>query len=95
MTSTSHINLANSQRSDPYFSDWARMGLPEGRGANAFTAHQPPPVQEYRPSKLRMLPNIALTLSEEEKRAERNLRNRAYMAAKRSAMRAAKTNSLG
>jgi len=87
--------LANSQHSDPYFSDWARMGLPVDPGLNVFTARRSPPVQEYRPGKLRKFPEVALTLSDEQKKARHNLRNRVYMAEKRSAMRAAKTNGLG
>jgi hypothetical protein len=83
------------KRNDPYSSDWSAMGLPADPGATAFTAHRPPPVQEYKPGKLRKFPEIALTLSDEQKKAERNLRNRVYMAEKRSAMRAAKMTNQG
>lgn len=34
---TTNMHFANSQRSDPYFTDWAAMGLPPEPGTTAFS----------------------------------------------------------
>lgn len=103
---TIYSSRADSQRNDPYFSDWARMGLPEGRGLNSYTARlpvavppdpkpEPVPPAEPMPGRRRAFPKIDESLSDDEKRKERNRRNRVYMAAKRNALRVNPHTSVG
>ena len=101
---TIYSKSANSQRDNHYFDGWARMGLPAEPGLNAFTARLRAPVSIEpepelmplpRPGRRRKLPKIDESLSDAEKREERNRRNRMYMAAKRNALRVNPHTSVG